>query len=37
MARMKFGAFLAPHFPQIERGFEWLNIPPMKLFWARSG
>lgn len=33
----KVGAFLAPHFPQIERGFEWLNIPPMKLFWARSG
>ena len=29
--------FLAPHFPAIERGFEWLNIPPMRLFWARKG
>jgi phospholipid N-methyltransferase len=31
----KVGEFLAPHFARIERGFEWLNIPPMKLFWAR--
>jgi phospholipid N-methyltransferase len=31
----KVAEFLAPHFPRIERGFEWLNIPPMKLFWAR--
>lgn len=32
----KVAAFLAPHFPRIERGFEWLNIPPMKIFWARG-
>ena len=29
--------FVAPHLPAIERGFEWLNIPPMRLFWARKG
>lgn len=33
----KVSEYLAPHFPGIERGFEWLNIPPMKLFWARKG
>ena len=33
----KVSAYLAPHFARIERGFEWLNIPPMKLFWARRG
>lgn len=33
----KVAAFLAPHFPAIGRGFEWLNIPPMRLFWARKG
>ena len=32
----KVATFLAPHFARIERGFEWLNIPPMKLFWARN-
>lgn len=32
----KVAEFLAPHFAHIERGFEWLNIPPMKLFWARK-
>ena len=32
----KVGEFLAPHFPRIDRGFEWWNIPPMKLFWARA-
>lgn len=31
----KVGDFLAPHFPAIERGFEWRNIPPMRLFRAR--
>ncbi len=31
----KVAEFLAPHFPRIDRGFEWRNIPPMKLFWAR--
>ena len=33
----KVRAYLAPHFARIERGFEWLNIPPMKLFWSRKG
>jgi phospholipid N-methyltransferase len=33
----KVGEFLAPHFERIERGFEWVNIPPMKLFWASNG
>lgn len=27
-------AFLAPHFRTVERGFEWWNIPPMKIFRA---
>ena len=31
----KVAEFLGPHFPRIDRGFEWRNIPPMKLFWAR--
>lgn len=31
----KVSEFLAPHFAKLERGFEWLNIPPMKLIWAR--
>jgi phospholipid N-methyltransferase len=26
--------FLAPHFSQIEDGFEWVNVPPCYLFWA---
>lgn len=26
--------FLAPHFAQIDDGFEWVNIPPCFLFWA---
>lgn len=26
--------FLDPHFTRIERDFEWLNVPPMKVFWA---
>jgi phospholipid N-methyltransferase len=33
----KVGDFIAPHFAKIDRGFEWLNIPPMKLFWASNG
>lgn len=33
----KVAKFLAPHFAAIERGFEWLNIPPVTLFWARKG
>lgn len=26
--------FLAPHFSQIDDGFEWINVPPCFLFWA---
>ena len=26
--------FIAPHFERIEKGFEWLNVPPATLFWA---
>ena len=26
--------FIAPHFDRIDRGFEWLNVPPATLFWA---
>lgn len=26
--------FLAPHFDRIDRGFEWVNVPPCTLFWA---
>jgi len=26
--------FLKPHFPSIDRGFEWINVPPATLFWA---
>lgn len=26
--------FIAPVFERIERGFEWLNVPPATLFWA---
>jgi phospholipid N-methyltransferase len=33
----KVADYIAPHFNRIERGFEWLNIPPMRLFWARNG
>ena len=32
----KVADYIGPHFPLIERGFEWLNIPPMRLFWARK-
>ena len=30
----KVRQFLAPHFERIDRGFEWINIPPASLFWA---
>lgn len=30
----KVRQFIAPHFERIDRGFEWLNIPPATLFWA---
>ena len=26
--------FIKPHFEQIDRGFEWINVPPATLFWA---
>jgi phospholipid N-methyltransferase len=26
--------FIKPHFERIERGFEWINIPPATLFWG---
>jgi len=30
----KVREFIDPHFNQIDRGFEWKNIPPATLFWA---
>lgn len=30
----KVREFIAPHFHQVDRGFEWMNIPPATLFWA---
>ena len=29
--------FIEPHFGPIERGFEWINVPPATLFWAYKG
>jgi phospholipid N-methyltransferase len=29
--------FIEPHFEPIERGFEWVNVPPATLFWAYKG
>jgi len=30
--------FIKPHFEHIDRGFEWINVPPATLFWAyRNG
>lgn len=29
--------FIEPHFEYIERGFEWINVPPATLFWAYKG
>ena len=26
--------FIKPHFERIDRGFEWVNVPPATLFWA---
>jgi len=26
--------FIKPHFERVERGFEWVNVPPATLFWA---
>lgn len=25
---------IEPHFARIDRGFEWVNVPPARLFWA---
>ena len=33
----KVREFLAPYFDRIDRGFEWVNIPPAQLFWAWKG
>ena len=30
----KVREYIDPHFSQIDRGFEWKNIPPATLFWA---
>lgn len=30
----KVREYIAPHFGRLDRGFEWLNIPPATLFWA---
>jgi phospholipid N-methyltransferase len=30
----KVRQFIAPWFSRIDRGFEWVNIPPATLFWA---
>jgi phospholipid N-methyltransferase len=30
----KVREFLAPYFDRIDRGFEWINIPPAQLFWC---
>lgn len=32
----KVAGFIAPHFDSIERDFEWLNIPPMRVFEASN-
>ncbi|MEO5972552.1 MAG: methyltransferase, partial [Sphingomicrobium sp.] len=26
--------FIKPWFERIDRGFEWINVPPATLFWA---
>ena len=30
----KVREFLVPYFDRVDRGFEWINIPPAQLFWA---
>jgi phospholipid N-methyltransferase len=30
----KVREFIAPYFKRIDRGFEWINVPPATLFWA---
>jgi phospholipid N-methyltransferase len=26
--------FMVPHFERVERGLEWLNVPPCQIFWG---
>ena len=26
--------FMIPHFRQIDRGLEWMNVPPQQIFWG---
>ena len=26
--------FIKPYFEKVDRGFEWINVPPATLFWA---
>jgi phospholipid N-methyltransferase len=28
--------FIKPHFGRIDRAFEWVNVPPARLFWANK-
>jgi phospholipid N-methyltransferase len=30
----KVREYIAPYFARVDRGFEWVNIPPATLFWA---
>ena len=30
----KVREYLTPYFDRIDKGFEWVNIPPAQLFWA---
>ena len=30
----KVREFLTPYFDRVDRGFEWVNIPPAQLFWC---
>ncbi len=30
----KVREYLEPYFDRIDRGFEWINVPPAQLFWA---
>ena len=30
----KVREFIAPVFDRLDRGFEWINVPPATLFWA---
>jgi len=32
----KVRRYLTPRFGPIDEGFEWVNIPPLRLFWAQK-